>query len=155
MKKVFLLFSVLFLAHTSFSQDYVFMQLIENKLLCREDRLVNFLETNSFVRNHRSFHRDYSANGKAYFTDLVYDNECYAIYRTNSRAEYKSIEKRVNELCSKETGPNKGEYYTCNIKRIYGVQVTLSGYQSSEEIYELKIYQNPGWEESTYPLGNK
>lgn len=155
MKKLLLLCSISFLAYTSYSQDYVFMQLVENKILCKEDRLVNFLETNSFTRNHRTFHREYNTNGKAYFTDVIYDEQCYATYRTNSRAEYRSIEKRLAELCSKETGPNKGEYYTCNIKLIYGVQVTLSGYLSSEDIYEIKIYQNPGWDESNYPLGSK
>lgn len=155
MKQLFILFSTLFFAQESFSQDYVFTKLIENKILCREDRLINFLETNSYVRNRRTFHREYNYNGQPYFTDIIYDNECYAIYRTNNRSEYRSIEKHVAELCSKEIAPNNAVYYACNIKRMYGVQVTMAGYLSSENVYEIKIFQNPGWEENSYPMGGK
>src|SRR4051812_42188237 len=125
MKKA--LFSLLLLAaaNTSFSQDQVFMRLLENKILCKEDRLVNFLETNSFARSHRSFHREYSYNAQLFYTDIVYDNECYAIYRTNSRKEYNSIVHSVAEICNKEVGPKNGTYYSCNIHHIYGVQVVF------------------------------
>jgi hypothetical protein len=38
---------------------------------------------------------------------------------------------------------------------MYGVQVTMAGYLSSENVYEIKIFQNPGWEENSYPMGGK
>ncbi|MES2701656.1 MAG: hypothetical protein V4649_03405 [Bacteroidota bacterium] len=155
MRKVLLSLFILFSAHATYSQDQVFMRMLENKILCKEDRLVNFLETNSFVRDHRTFHREYSYNAQLYFTDIVYDNECYALYRTNSKREYMAIQKNISGLCDKELGPKNGVYYSCNIRSVYGVQVVLSGYQSRSEAYEIKIYQNPGWEENSYPLGNK
>jgi hypothetical protein len=151
MKKLFFIASLALSAYASTAQEYVFGKLLENKLLCKEDRLVNFLETNSFKRSQSTFHREYSFNGESYFTDIVFENDCYAIYRTNSRTEYKNIEKHVREMCDKEVGPDNAVYYGCNIKRMYGAQVFLTGLLSREGVYEIKIFQNPKWEEDSYP----
>jgi hypothetical protein len=142
MKKIILLAATLLSSHASFCQPDVFMKLLENKLLCTDDRLVNFLETNGYSRHSNTFRRQFADQGEFYYSEIINDNLCYATYRTDSKREYERIKNKVQQLCKKETVADRSLVCNCNVKRMYNVQITFLDYLSKKNYYEIKLFQN-------------
>lgn len=147
MKKVLLSITISLISYTSFGQYSIFMKMLENKILCNEDRLVNLLEHNDYSRvNNTNFHYEYIHKGEMQHVNIAYDNNCYALYTTTDAAEYNLIKKKVNELCSKEVAQDNSIFYNCDANRMHHVQLFFLGYFPNAG-YEIKIYQYPKWED--------
>jgi hypothetical protein len=150
MKKALLLFAMALCVKASYGQHNIFMNIVENKLLCTEDRLVYFLEDNSFIRKSQTFSHQYANNGAIFNTAISYDNGCYALYSTDNAKEYERIVKEITAVAEKKYSPDKKEYYACTTKRIHNVHFVFLGFVPQSNAYEIKIYQNPGWDEMVY-----
>lgn len=150
MKKIVLLAATVLSSHASFCQPEVFMKLIENKLLCTDDRLVNFLETNGYTRTHHTFHRQFPDQGKFYYSAIINDNMCYATYRTDNKREYEMIKARIQKLCAQEPVNDRMPVFNCNVQRMYNVQITFLDYLTERNAYEIKIFQNEKFRNSDY-----
>lgn len=150
MRKVLLLLIAIFSVHASHAQYGIFKHAIENKLLCKEDRFVYFLENNSFSRDGNTFYHQYVENGQIYNSKITYDNPCYVIYNTDNVEEYKRIAADVKEVSEKRYTSDKREYYVCDTRNVHNVQIIFLGFLPRAGAYEIKVYQNPDWEEISY-----
>lgn len=138
------------LAVTAAQAQYdVFMGMMAHKMLCHEDRLVNFLEHNYFVRiDHTLFEYQYAYKGAMQQVTVLYDNPCYAIYKTTNVDEYNAIKKRLSGICDPQAEADGTPGFHCNNKQIFHAQVYFMGYYKTSGTYEIKIYQHEQWDDS-------
>lgn len=152
MRKVFLFMVTIISCNASFAQMSLFMKLIENKMICnKEDQFTYFLQSNAYERrNENHYYHYYVERGQAYYVDIINENECYAIYRTDNAKDYSRIKTAITTACAKEYAKDKSVSYICNNRRVQDVQIIFDGYSKDGGYYEVKVFQNPGAHELPY-----
>lgn len=157
MKKAALFIILALSCSASFAQHSIFMQIIENKMICnKEDELTYFLQAKSFERqNENRYYHYYADRGEFYYTLIINDNDCYVTYRTDNAKDYNKIKAAITSTCAKELAADKSVSYVCNNKRVRDVQIMFPGYSQKDNFYEILVYQNPEQHELPYNQSNR
>jgi len=145
MKKLLLFVIIIMSGHAAFCQMSVFMKMIENKMICnKEDQLTYFLQANGYERQSgNNYLHNYTEGHEAFYTAIVNENECYALYRTNNLKDYNRIKNTITGKCAREYAADKSMCYVCNAMKVQDVQIIFTGYLQASQSYEIKIFQNP------------